>query len=65
MEGKTILVVEDNEVNMKLMRAVLHLGKYRILEAADAETGLTLTREHHKEFLQTISGYFIPDPAEQ
>jgi CheY-like chemotaxis protein len=51
MEGKTILVVEDNEVNMKLMRAVLHLGQYRILEAADAETGLVLTREHHPDLI--------------
>jgi CheY-like chemotaxis protein len=42
---KTILVIEDNDVNMKLMRAVLQLGPYRMLEAVDAETGLDLARK--------------------
>ncbi len=46
MEAKTILVIEDHEVNMKLMRAVLEIGNYRMLEAKDAETGLRLVREH-------------------
>lgn len=44
MEAKTILVIEDNEMNMKLMKAVLELGKYEVLEAGDAETGLALAR---------------------
>lgn len=39
---KTILVVEDNELNMKLVRGLLGLGAYRILEAADAEAALEL-----------------------
>jgi CheY-like chemotaxis protein len=51
MEDKTILVIEDNEMNMKLMRAVLMAGKYRILEAIDAETGLRLVREHHPDLI--------------
>lgn len=51
MEAKTILVVEDNEMNMKLMRAVLTVGKYRILEAADAETGLRLVREQRPDLI--------------
>jgi CheY-like chemotaxis protein len=45
MTTKTILVIEDNEMNMKLMRAVLKLGPYRMLEAVDAETGLALARK--------------------
>jgi len=45
MEAKTILVIEDNEMNMKLMKAVLQLGQYEVMEARDAETGLTLARE--------------------
>jgi CheY-like chemotaxis protein len=45
MDEKTILVIEDNEMNMKLMRAVLRVGKYRMIEAPDAETGLRLIRE--------------------
>jgi CheY-like chemotaxis protein len=51
VEEKTILVIEDNEMNMKLMRAVLNVGKYRILEATDAETGLRLVREHHPDLI--------------
>ena len=44
MAGETILVVEDNELNMKLVRSLLRLGKYRILEATDAETGIEMAR---------------------
>ncbi len=51
MEGKTILVIEDNEMNMKLMRAVLRAGNYRMLEATDAETGLRLVQEHHPDLI--------------
>ena len=42
MENKTILVIEDNEMNMKLIKALLTIGKYRVLEAIDAETGIQL-----------------------
>jgi len=51
MEAKTILVVEDNEMNMKLMRAVLQKDNYRILEAKDAETGISLAREQHPDLI--------------
>jgi CheY-like chemotaxis protein len=51
MEKKTILVIEDNEMNMKLMRAVLQAGTYGMLEASDAETGLRLAREHHPDLI--------------
>ena len=51
MADKTILVVEDNEMNMKLMRAVLKTGNYRMLEAMDAETGLRLVREHRPDLI--------------
>jgi len=51
MDEKTILVIEDNEINMKLMRAVLRAGNYRMLEAPDAESGLRLVREHHPDLI--------------
>jgi CheY-like chemotaxis protein len=38
MENGTILVIEDNEMNIKLARALLSIGKYRVLEAVDAES---------------------------
>ena len=50
-EPKTILIVEDNELNMKLLVAVLELGQYRTLTASDAETGLPLAREHHPDLI--------------
>jgi CheY-like chemotaxis protein len=50
-EQKTILIVEDNELNMKLVVAVLHLGNYQTLTAEDAETGIHLAREHHPDLI--------------
>ena len=51
MDTKTILVIEDNEMNMKLMRAVLNVGKYRMLEASDAETGMQLAKEYRPDLI--------------
>lgn len=43
---KTVLVVEDNEFNMKLVRFILSDAGYKVLEAETAEDGLRLAREH-------------------
>jgi two-component system, cell cycle response regulator DivK len=40
--GKLILIVEDNDKNMKLFRDVLNAKGYETLEAATAEDGLEL-----------------------
>jgi CheY-like chemotaxis protein len=40
----TVLVVEDNALNLKLVRDVLGHAGYRVLEAGDAERGLELAR---------------------
>jgi two-component system cell cycle response regulator DivK len=40
-----ILIVEDNEKNMKLVRDVLQFKGYQTLEAATATEGLRLARE--------------------
>ncbi|AMW83731.1 response regulator [Pseudomonas sp. CBSPBW29] len=40
-----ILIVEDNEANMRLARLLLVNAGHSVLWAADAETGLTLARE--------------------
>ena len=50
-EPKTILVVEDNEISMKLVVAVLELGSYRTLTAGDAESGIRLAREHFPDLI--------------
>lgn len=45
MDHKTVLVVEDNPLNMKLIRVLLQIGQFRVLEAENAETGLQIARE--------------------
>lgn len=49
--GKTILVVEDNELNMKLVKTLLEFGGYHVLTAIDAEKGIQLAREHHPDLI--------------
>ncbi len=51
MEKKTALVIEDNELNMKLVRGLLTIGGYRILEAENAEAGLAMAREHSPDLI--------------
>ena len=51
MASKTILVIEDNKLNMKLVRSLLAIGKYRALEAEDAERGSQLAREKHPDLI--------------
>ncbi len=46
MAGEQILVVEDNEKNMKLFRDVLRATGYRTLEATTGERALTLACDH-------------------
>jgi two-component system cell cycle response regulator DivK len=46
MSGELILVIEDNERNLKLVRDLLQLRGYRTLEAGTAERGLSLAAEH-------------------
>ena len=47
MAGELILVVEDNEKNRKLVRDVLTVKGYRLLESETGEEGLRLASEHH------------------
>lgn len=51
MEEITVLVIEDNELNLKLVRSLLTLGQYQILEAANAEKGIELAREYHPDLI--------------
>jgi two-component system, cell cycle response regulator DivK len=46
MTGERILVVEDNEKNMKLFRDVLIATGYRTLEAATGGEAVKLASEH-------------------
>ena len=51
MNNKTILVIEDNKLNMKLVRSLLKIGNYTILEAVDAESGIKLAREKNPDLV--------------
>ena len=42
MSQQTILYVEDNEYNRKIVRQLLGRTSYRLLEAADGETGVAM-----------------------
>ncbi len=46
MTGERILVVEDNEKNMKLFRDVLVATGYRTLEATTASEAVDMASEH-------------------
>ncbi len=51
MGDNSILVIEDDELNMKLIQAVLELGNGKILSAKSAEEGIQLAREHHPDLI--------------
>jgi CheY-like chemotaxis protein len=51
MNEKTILVIEDNDLNMKLIRTLLKLKNYQTIEAVDAEKGIQLAREYHPDLI--------------
>lgn len=40
MSGKTVLYVEDNEYNLKIVRQLLARTAYRLIEAKDGESGV-------------------------
>ena len=46
-----ILIIEDNEKNMKLVRDVLQAKGYTTLEAGTAEEGIRLAVEHHPDLV--------------
>jgi two-component system cell cycle response regulator DivK len=46
-----ILIVEDNEKNMKLVRDVLQVKGYATLEAVTAEDGIKLAMEHKPDLI--------------
>jgi two-component system cell cycle response regulator DivK len=46
MSGERVLVVEDNEKNMKLFRDVLQAKGYGTLEATTGEDAVELARQH-------------------
>ena len=49
--GKTVLIVEDNELNMKLFNDLLEAHNYQTLQTNDGLEALTLAREHRPDLI--------------
>lgn len=48
---KLILIVEDEEKNLKLVRDLLQFSGFRTLEARDGEAGVALARQHRPDLI--------------
>lgn len=51
MSAKTILYVEDNELNRKIVRDLLRRTSYRLIEAPDGEAGVTVALEQRPDLI--------------
>jgi len=51
MSAKTILYVEDNELNRRIVRDLLRRTSYRLLEAPDGETGMAVARQERPDLI--------------
>ena len=51
MNAKTILYVEDNELNRKIVRDLLKRTTYRLIEAHDGEAGLAMALERRPDLI--------------
>jgi len=51
MNKKSILVIEDNFLNMKLIRHILINAGYTVLEATNAEDGIRIANESHPNLI--------------
>ena len=65
--AKTVLIVEDSELNMRLFNDLLEAFKYRTIKTRDGRQALPLAREHKPDLivmdiqLPEISGLEITD----
>jgi two-component system cell cycle response regulator DivK len=51
VSGKTVLYVEDNEFNRKIVRQLLSRTSYRLVEANDGEAGVAAAREEQPDLI--------------
>lgn len=49
--AKTVLIVEDNELNMKLFHDLLEAQGYEILQTRDGMEALKMAREHKPDLI--------------
>ena len=51
MTSKTVLIVEDNELNMKLFHDLLEAQGYEILQTREGLQALSIAREHRPDLI--------------
>jgi two-component system cell cycle response regulator DivK len=51
MSAKTVLYVEDNELNRKIVRDLLRRTSYLLIEAPDGETGVAMALEQRPDLI--------------
>ena len=51
MSAKTVLYVEDNELNRKIVRDLLRRTSYVLIEAVDGEAGIAAAREQRPDLI--------------
>ena len=51
MDEKMVLVIEDDELNQKLVKEILRVGNYKAIAALDAETGIEMARRHKPDLI--------------
>ena len=50
-EAKTVLIVEDNELNMKLFNDLLEAHGYKVLQTREGLSALDIAREHKPDLI--------------
>ena len=50
-QAKTVLIVEDNELNMKLFNDLLEAHGYRVLQTREGLSALDIAREHKPDLI--------------
>ncbi len=49
--NKTILIVEDNEMNMDIASRLLEWQQYKVLKAIDGDMGIALAKKHMPDLI--------------
>ncbi|MEM8649122.1 MAG: response regulator [Pseudomonadota bacterium] len=49
--AKTVMIVEDNELNMKLFNDLLEAKGYNVIQTRNGMDALALAREHHPNLI--------------
>ena len=59
--SKTILIVEDNPTNLKLLRDILSFQKFNVIEAIDGKAALESVKENYNKIDLILMDMQLPD----